>query len=236
MLQIGFILLTLSLSVSLYLGAANVALKALPDARAQRRFIIKISFFLALWVLYISILSIMGVFAIATFPPRIPILLVAPAFAFIIYFFTSGRFNHIIEATPIEWTIYIQTFRISVEVLLWGLFLSDIFPEAATFEGYNFDILIGLTAPLVAYLGFKKGRLSPALIILWNCMGLLTLTIVVFILMSKVYFPMSLRVKNEFLVDGPGNFPYTFLVGFFMPLAVFMHIFSIVKTRKLLHL
>jgi len=41
-----------------------------------------------------------------------------------------------------------------------------------TFEGSNFDILAGLSAPLVFYLGFVKINLTKNTLLLWNAVCL----------------------------------------------------------------
>jgi len=49
-----------------------------------------------------------------------------------------------------------------------------------TFTGRNFDILAGITAPLIAYFGFTKAKLGSKIILLWNiiCLGLLIAIII----------------------------------------------------------
>ncbi len=232
MLQACFILLTLLLAIILYLMAVNVSLKAINDPGKQRSFIRKTALILICWLVYISALSVTGIFSITAFPPRIPLLLVSPAFAFIIYFFTNKRFKNIIALTPPAWPVYFQSFRVIVELLIWGLFMKGIFPQSATFEGHNFDILIGLTAPFVAYYTFTKARLGKVIFKLWNIAGLSTLVIIVSIIMRHAYFPSMQNNPENVLIKGFGTFPYTFLAGLFMPLAVFMHIFSLIKIRK----
>ena len=232
MLQACFILLTLVLAIVLYLMAANVSLKAINDPGKQRSFIRGTALVLICWLVYISAVSVTGIFSIATFPPRIPLLLVFPAFAFFLYFFTNRRFKNLIVQAPPAWLVYFQSFRVAVELLIWGLFMKGIFPQSATFEGHNFDIIIGLTAPIVAYFTFIKPRLGKTIFILWNSAGLGTLVIIVFIIMRHAYLPSMVNNPENVLTKGFGTFPYTFLAGFFMPLAVFMHIFSLIKVRE----
>ncbi len=230
MLQMSFIVLALGLSIVLYLMAVRISLKAFTDARRQRKFIRGTALVLVGWLVYVSAISVTGIFTATSLPPRIPLLLVFPAFLFFIYFFTNRKFKPIIENTPHAWPVYFQSFRVIVELLIWWEFTKGIVPQSATFEGHNFDILIGLTAPLVAFFTFIRPRIGKFLFILWNIAGFATLAVVVFILMRHSYFinPANLSI----LTKGFGDFPYTFLAGLFMPLAVFMHIFSLVKTRN----
>ncbi len=229
MLQAGYILLALALVIVIYLATAKVSFKAFTDPSQQKRFIRKAALSLICWVVYISAISVTGIFENSSLPPRIPLLLVLPAFVFFIYFFTNKDFKPVIDNTPHSWPVYFQSFRVLVELLIYWAFLKGILPVSATFDGYNFDIVIGLTAPLIAYLTFARGKVSKPLFILWNVAGLSTLLIVVSILMRHAYFVENERLS--ILHGGLGSFPYTFLAGLFMPLAVFMHIFSLVKTK-----
>ena len=233
MLQACFILLTLLLAIALYLMAVRVSLRAIKDPQKQKRFIQRTAIVLIGWLVYISAASVTGIFAITVFPPRIPLLLVLPAFLFFVYFFTAPRFRNFITLVPPAWPVYFQSFRIVVELLIWGLYMKGIFPRSATFEGHNFDILIGLTAPLMAYFTFVKTKIGKTLFILWNFAGLLTLGIVVFTIMHHAYLPPFQNSSDNVLAKGFGAFPYTYLAGLFMPVAVFMHILSLVKTRDI---
>ena len=44
--------------------------------------------------------------------------------------------------------------RVGVEVVLFWLFIKRVVPESMTFEGRNFDIISGITAPFVAYFAY----------------------------------------------------------------------------------
>jgi hypothetical protein len=209
---------------------AYVAGKAYTRVSEQRKFNIKAVVILAVWLVYVGLLSLKRVFIVATLPPRIPLLLVMPPFLFFLYFFTNSKFKKIINAAPLTLPVYFQSFRIGVELLIFGLFLSGQLPKAATFEGYNFDIAIGITAPIIAFL-YAKGKMNRALLLLWNLAGLATLLAVVFILLTYAYFPSFWHQAESILPKSIGVFPFTFLAGFLMPVAVFMHVFSIIKLR-----
>ena len=232
MLQAGFILLTLALAITLYLMVAKTALKAFTDQQQQRNFIRKTALVIVCWLVYICVISVTGICTNTGFPPRIPLLLVIPSFLLFIYLLTNSNFQRIIAHTPAQWLVYFQSFRIVVELLLWGLFMKGILPQSATFEGHNFDILIGLTAPLIAYFTFTKRGIPNPLFILWNFAGLITLVVVVFTLMHHAYFPPIKDEPNILVTKGIGILPFTFLAGFFMPLAVFIHVLSLIKAKE----
>lgn len=231
MLQAGFILLTIAMAVIVFRGAAYAAGPAVADNATRRRFLVRVVVLLVGWLGYVSVLSLLGVLKVGGLPPRIPLLLILPVFGFTAYFFASGRFKGIIAAVPPAWVVYTQSFRILVELLLLGLYLNGILPRAATFEGYNYDIVAGLTAPLVAWAGISRGLLPRVGLLLWNIAGCCTLAIIVFVAITHAYFPAMWPGSHLSIADF-GSFPYTLLAGFLMPLAVFLHVLSIVQVRK----
>jgi hypothetical protein len=232
MLKAGFILLTIALAITLFACASLVAGKAFTRVSEEKRFKVKIALVLFAWLLYVSLLSLRGVFTAVTFPPRIPLLLVLPAFVSFIFFFTNTKLKKIIDATPASLPVYVQSFRVVVELLIFASSMQGLLPKAATFEGYNYDIVIGVTAPLVAFFIAGKGNGNRFFMLVWNVAGLATLSVVVFILLSHAYFPAAWGTQGSILDKGLGVFPFTFLAGFLMPVAVFLHVFSIVKTLR----
>ena len=65
----------------------------------------------------------------------------------------------------------LQTFRVAVELAFWRLHADGLAPAQVTFEGRNFDALVGLTAPVVAA-GIAAGRVGRGGTIVWNLLGL----------------------------------------------------------------
>ena len=238
MLATSFILLTIAIAIIIFAGISVVSKTAIPDERSRKQFKMRTALVLTCWLVYITVLSLKGVFTSSAFPPKVPLLLVFPPFLFTGFFFASGKFKSIINNTPIKWTVYFQTFRIIVELLLLGMAMNNMIPKEASLEGYNFDVLIGLTAPMVAWLAFSKKAIGKSTLIIWNICGFVTLSIVVFVFMSHAYFPHFWHKQYSILETGFGLFPFTYLAGFLMPAAVFTHVFCLVKlkdnTNKLL--
>ena len=67
---------------------------------------------------------------------------------------------------------FLQTVRLPIEIILFKLYLNKMIPQLMTFEGRNFDIVIGITAPIVGYLYLKK-RISKIKLIAWNVIVIL---------------------------------------------------------------
>jgi type IV secretory pathway VirB6-like protein len=105
--------------------------------------------------------------------------------------------------------------------------------KVATFEGHNFDVFSGISAPLIAYLCFTRRLLPKWVALLWNFAGLLVLAATVFVIVTSVYTPGIWHLpENATGSSGLGKFPYTFLGGILMPMAVFMHVLSIKRLLR----
>lgn len=190
--------------------------------------------FIVLWVGYVSLMAGSDFLADFSLPPKFVLFIILPAFIIIGTFFSIKKFAKIIISFPIALTVYYQSFRIIVELLIWWIYKEGMVPEIVTFEGRNMDVLVGLSAPVVGYLAYHMKWLSHKMVILWNVIGLLILANIVLIFISLIVkqgmwgfdtIPLSL--------DFP-RLPYVFIAGAFMPTAVFMHIFSIRKSMQAL--
>ena len=127
--------------------------------------------------------------------------------------------------------MYLQGFRIVVEILLWMLLLENLLPVQMTFEGYNFDVLAGLSGVIMGWL-YAKGKASITSVTIWNFAGLaLLLNIVTIALLST---PLPIRV----FMNEPANtivtlFPIIWLPSMLVPLAYGLHIMSLKQMNLL---
>ncbi len=179
-----------------------------------------------IWGIVLSLLSYTGILSdFSTFPPYMIIVLVIPLIAIVRLSF-SPKFSNIIAHVPTSWLIYIQMFRVVVELLLWMLFLDQLLPIQMTFEGRNWDILVGLTAPIAVVLYKISGKYKKSVLMIWNVMGLLLLLNIVVIALLSMPTPVR-QFMNEPANTIVATFPFVFLPGFLVPLAYSMHIFSL---------
>ena len=110
---------------------------------------------ITLWMLAQGVVGNSGFYTLTnTLPPRFA-LLVAPPLVVIVILFLTTQGKKFIDALDIKVLTWLHIVRIPVEVVLLWLFQNGQIPQLMTFEGRNFDILSGLTAPLVAYFGFN---------------------------------------------------------------------------------
>lgn len=130
------------------------------------------------------------------------------------------------DSLPLAPLTYLHIIRIPVEFVLYWLFLYQAVPELMTFAGRNFDIIAGITAPIIAYFGLKKGKISKAAILAWHfiCLGLL-LNIVVNAFLSAP------SLVQRFAFDQPNiailYFPFSWLPTFIVPIVLFCHLTAI---------
>jgi hypothetical protein len=70
------------------------------------------------------------------------------------------------SAFPHWLIIGMQTFRIGVELLLHRLSVDGLAPRIVTYQGGNIEILIGLSAPLIAWIS-TRGRRGERVGMIW---------------------------------------------------------------------
>ena len=186
-----------------------------------------------LWLLLQAVLTLNNSYNLDTtsFPPKMILTGILPAIITIIIAFSTQKGRQFIDSLPLKNLTYLNIVRIPVEIVLYWLFLNKTIPELMTFEGRNFDILAGITAPIIAYFGLTKTTLSRKTILLWNfiCLALL-LNIVINALLSA---PSPIQ---KFAFDQPNiailNFPFSWLPTFIVPIVLFGHLTSIRQLFK----
>lgn len=190
-----FIALTFLLFILIMYGI-NAALKKKNIAPASRHKTISIvAFAIGVWLLFLKIISSNHILdQWQLMPPRLMIVVLPPLIVALVLT-SSKKIGEFLKTVPHEWMVFIQSFRIVMEAILWMLFVQNIIPEQMTFEGRNFDILAGVSAVLVGYLFLQK-KISNKMLIAWNIFGLvLLLNIVIVAILST---PIPFRVfMNE---------------------------------------
>lgn len=92
-------------------------------------------------------------------PPRF-VFLLAPTLVVMIGLFASPKGRQYLDSLDTKTLTLLHIVRIPVELVLFQLFVYKTVPELMTFEGRNFDILSGLTAPIVYYFGYVKNMIG----------------------------------------------------------------------------
>lgn len=204
------------------------------NAELTRKKAMPIFICLTMWLAIQAVLTLKNIYNADTntFPPQIILTGILPTILTIILLFATSKGRKFIDSLPLKNLTYLNMVRIPVEIVLFWLFLNKAIPELMTFEGRNFDILAGISAPFIAYFGLAQAKLSRQTILLWNfiCLGLLV-NIVVNALFST---PSPIQI---FAFDQPNiailNFPFSWLPTFIVPIVLFGHLTSIRQLLKI---
>ncbi|MBS1660495.1 MAG: hypothetical protein JST68_05535 [Bacteroidetes bacterium] len=194
-------------------------------------FIRRSTVFLLLWLTLLGILSLRGFFSNFSLPPRLSLALLTPL-PIVLLTLRSKAGSEFLHRIRPQWPIYLQSFRILVEIGLWLLVRNGSLPIQMSFEGRNFDILAGLLAFPVGYYCFVKKSWPPIVATLYNIGGLLLLINIVTI--STLSLPTPARVfHNQPDSSLVTRFPLIYLPGLLVPLAYTLHIISLRQIAKL---
>jgi hypothetical protein len=182
------------------------------------------------WLTTLTILSVNNFFTVTnTLPPRFLLLITPPLLLIVSLFFTAAGQQYL-DTLHLKYLTLLHIVRFPLELVLFFLFLHKTVPELMTFKGRNFDILSGLTAPIIYYFGFVRKKISNKTILVWNFVGLALLFIVVSHAILSAPSPFQ-----RFAFTQPNiavlYFPFVWLPGFIVPLVLFSHLVCI---RRLL--
>lgn len=178
------------------------------------------------WLAVQTFIASSGFYTVTdTLPPRF-LLLVLPPFLGIAGLFMSLKGRNFINGLDLKSLTILHTIRIPVELVLFFLFTYKAVPELMTFEGRNFDILSGITAPVIFYFAFIRKQFGRRIILFWNviCLGLLVNIVGNAILSAP--FPFQ-----QFAFDQPNiavlYFPFIWLPCCVVPLVLLSHLAAI---------
>jgi len=185
------------------------------------------------WLTLQGFLSYNGIYShgLNAIPPKMLLLGVLPNIFLIISLFFTQRGNRFIDSLSIEKYTYINVVRIPVEFVLLWLYLNKAIPQSMTFEGLNYDIIMGLTAPLIIYYGYKKKKLTTPIILVWNVIGIVLLMSVVVIGLFSAPFPIQKLAFDQPNI-GLLYFPFSWLPTFIVPIVILGHLISIRQIIK----
>lgn len=193
---------------------------------------VKLLIAILLWTILQSVLSYIGFYIpVDTSIPRF-IFVLLPTFVVFIYALLPRQLYWMHQNRNLHKSTLLHAVRIGVEIVLFYLFVHKMVPELMTFEGRNFDILAGLTAPIIGFL-FIKNRISYTPLLIWNLIGL-CLILFIFsngLLSSELPF-------QQFGFDQPNRavsyFPFVLLPAVIVPIVIYTHITDIIHINRLI--
>ena len=184
------------------------------------------------WTVLQSIFGISGVYQeTESLPPRMLLFGFFPVLLIIALTFSTTKGKVFIDQINLKVLTYFHSIRIAVEVILLLLFYNGVMSVYMTFEGSNFDLFSGVTAPIAAFLAFRKAEVNRKLLIWWNIICLLLLLNVVVTAVFAIPSPFQ-----KLAFDQPNIavlfFPYNLLPTVVVPTVLFGHLVALRQLTK----
>lgn len=207
-------LLTTLLTVWFLVSAARKAGGTMPSRI--------LAFAIPLWMLLTGYLATTDFYGYSeAIPPRILAFGVLPSVIVIAIYFVA--FRGFIASLPLTTLTILHVVRIPVELVLLWLYQNGQVPVLMTFEGWNFDILSGITAPVIYWIAFRGGRVNRTLLIIWNLAALALLINIVAIAVLSFRTPFQQLAFDQPNV-GVTYLPFIWLPAIIVPIVLFAHL------------
>lgn len=181
---------------------------------------------LLFWLVVQGIVGYIGFYTNTySLPPRFA-LLIGPPLLVIVLLFVTKKGRQYLDGLDARTLTYLHVVRVPVEMVLLGLYVAGTIPELMTFEGRNFDILSGITAPFVAYFGYFTTRRNKVVLMGWNliCLGLLFNIVIHAVLSAPTPFQQMAFEQPNIAVF---CFPFVWLPCCVVPLVLLAHLVNI---------
>jgi len=177
------------------------------------------------WLLVQSALSISGFYTVTTtLPPRLAFAL-GPPLLLLLSRLATGRGRAFFASLRLDTLTLLHVVRLPVELGLYGLFLHGTVPRIMTFAGGNWDILMGLSAPLLYGL-VRRRRVGRWVLLGWNVLGLGLLFHIVRVAVLSAPSPVQ-RLAFEQPNVALLHFPFGWLPALLVPLVLLAHVAAV---------
>jgi hypothetical protein len=182
-------------------------------------------FAVALW------LGRAGVFVARTaVVPPIPFAILLPIAVGLYLLASSRRFAAVFEVIPQSWLTGVQIYRVLGAMFL-ALWTQNRMPGEFALPAGTGDVIVGLAAPIVAWLNAAHSPSARNATIAWNIFGVADLVIAVgsgFLTSPSPYQMLAFDRPNELIVE----YPFVLVPAFFVPLSIILHVLSLWKLRR----
>lgn len=186
----------------------------------------KILFGILIWMALVGVLGFYGFYQVENaVPPRF-ILLIGPGMLFLLLLLLTKKGRSFGDKLNLKWLTLLHIVRIPVEIVLYFMFLSGHVPDLMTFDGYNYDILSGLSAPIIYYAVFIKKWIGKKGLLLWNLVCLALLINILSIAVLSAQTPIQKLAFDQPNI-GVAFFPFVWLPAVIVPIVMFAHLTSI---------
>jgi hypothetical protein len=191
-----------------------------------------VSVILLFWLLLTGILSFKGIFQnTSATPPRLALIMI-PALVMIVLLLVTKKGKVFTDQLDLKKITLLHIVRIPVEITLFLLASRKVIPELMTFAGRNFDVLSGLTSPIIYFICFRNSQvINKKLLLAWNFVCLALLMNIVITAVLSLPYPFQ-----QFAFDQPNiavlYFPFTWLPCFIVVIVLYSHLAAIRKLLK----
>ncbi len=131
---------------------------------------------------------------------------------------------------PLAWLVAAQGFRLPLELVMHRAADEGVMPVQMSFSGYNFDIVTGTLALVVALL-YARGIVSTKVVAAWNILGFVLLTVIVGIAFVSTPTVGAFGTEPRQLNTWVAYFPFVWLASVLVAAALVGHV---VIQRKLM--
>ncbi|MBA4303941.1 MAG: hypothetical protein C0424_06935 [Sphingobacteriaceae bacterium] len=124
-----------------------------------------------------------------------------------------------------EYLHYFHLWRLPAAFIPLWLYQSGLAPLQITFEGLNFDIIAGLTAPVLSSLAFSQQMLNRTVVLVWNVIAAL-------LLISSNWLLIAEMGRNSGLAELMISMPYAALLFSLSSMSLAFHILAVVRISQ----
>jgi hypothetical protein len=186
---------------------------------------------LAAWFAVALWLGEAGIFLARTsIVPPIAFPIVLPIAAALVILAVSPRFKALIEAVPQSWLTGVQVYR-ALGAMFLVLWLQGLMPGEFAIPAGSGDVIVGLTAPIIAWLNATGSSSARPATIVWNLFGIADLVIAIgtgFLTSPSPYQMLAFDRPNTLIVQDP----FVMVPAFLVPLSIILHLMSLWKLRR----
>ena len=144
--------------------------------------------------------------------------------------FRSELAGRILDAVPQPSIVGVQLYR-ALGVVFLTLYAASQLPALFAWPAGVGDIMVGLSAPLVAYAYARAPRQFAGRVKAWNVLGILDLTVAVtlgFLTSPSAITPIAVHPSSELVT----MLPMVMIPVYMVPLSILLHITSLVKLHR----
>ncbi len=190
-----------------------------------------VSIALLLWIIFQSTLALNKWYMDRqSMPPHMmfPLITNVLTIVFVFTLKTSRKWTENLNAEILTW---VHIVRIPVEIGLYQLALYKQLPWSMTFKGVNYDIIFGITAPIIAILFFRMKKINYRVVQIWHILGMVSVGMVVLRGIGSLPSPIQwwdFSQPNYAVM----HFPFIWLPSFIVPVVIFAHITALLQLKR----